>query len=166
MNTILEIALSNIVVAAGLAFVALLITRWWKNPHVAHLMWLLVLAKLVTPPLWQVPLPVAPVHEFCHLAGRISPLYPSAHDHGNWWISQCPTNPNSARLRARRFPALRLSLTESKIFCAYSGLGRSFIYEAIRSGELEARKAGRRTLILATEGERYLRSLPAIGTAT
>lgn len=46
-----------------------------------------------------------------------------------------------------------------------SGLGRSFIYEAIRSGELQARKAGRRTLILRDDGERYLRSLPSIGAA-
>ncbi len=45
------------------------------------------------------------------------------------------------------------------------GLGRSFLYEAIRNGDLEARKAGRRTLILKDEGERFLRELPALGTA-
>ena len=50
-------------------------------------------------------------------------------------------------------------------FCKRSGLGRSFVYAAIKAGELQARKAGRRTLILHDEGERYLRSLPSIRTA-
>lgn len=48
-------------------------------------------------------------------------------------------------------------------YAEVSGLGRSFLYEAIRNGDLEARKAGRRTLILRDEGERFLRSLPSIG---
>lgn len=40
-----------------------------------------------------------------------------------------------------------------------SGLSRSRIYEAMRGG-LPARKAGRRTLILAADLEAYLASLP------
>ena len=50
-------------------------------------------------------------------------------------------------------------------FCRTSGLGRSFIYAAIKAGDLKARKAGRRTLILHDDGEQYLRSLPSIETA-
>jgi excisionase family DNA binding protein len=38
--------------------------------------------------------------------------------------------------------------------------GRSTIYQAIRDGELEARKCGRRTLILDSELRRWLGSLP------
>ena len=49
-------------------------------------------------------------------------------------------------------------------YCKRSGLGRSFVYAAIKAGELQARKAGRRTLILRADGERYLRSLPSIET--
>jgi excisionase family DNA binding protein len=42
----------------------------------------------------------------------------------------------------------------------FSGLSRSFIYEAMKRGELSARKAGRRTLISFSELEAYLASLP------
>ena len=38
--------------------------------------------------------------------------------------------------------------------------GRSTIYKAIRNRELEARKQGRRTIILANELRRWLTSLP------
>jgi hypothetical protein len=41
-----------------------------------------------------------------------------------------------------------------------SGLGRSFIYEEIKAGRLVARKAGRRTLVLHEDAERWLGSLP------
>lgn len=42
----------------------------------------------------------------------------------------------------------------------YSGLSRSRLYEALRRGELSARKAGRRTLISFADLEAYLASLP------
>lgn len=42
-----------------------------------------------------------------------------------------------------------------------SGLSRSGIYEAMRRGDLIARKAGRRTLIAFNDLETYLASLPA-----
>jgi excisionase family DNA binding protein len=41
-----------------------------------------------------------------------------------------------------------------------SAFGRSTIYQAIRDGELEARKRGRRTVILDSELKRWLDSLP------
>jgi hypothetical protein len=41
-----------------------------------------------------------------------------------------------------------------------SGLTRSHIYEAMKRGDLTARKAGRRTIILAEDLRRYLESLP------
>lgn len=40
-----------------------------------------------------------------------------------------------------------------------SGLSRTALYEAMR-GELPARKAGKRTLILAADLEAYLANLP------
>jgi excisionase family DNA binding protein len=43
-----------------------------------------------------------------------------------------------------------------------AGLGRDGIYGAIRNGQLEARKAGRRTLITADALRRYLDKLPAL----
>lgn len=41
-----------------------------------------------------------------------------------------------------------------------SGMSRTAIYEALKRGDLIARKAGRRTLIGFTDLEAYLASLP------
>jgi excisionase family DNA binding protein len=46
--------------------------------------------------------------------------------------------------------------------CARSGIGRTAIYELINTGQLPARKRGRRTLILADDLQRCLQSLPSI----
>jgi excisionase family DNA binding protein len=42
----------------------------------------------------------------------------------------------------------------------YSGLSRSALYEALKRGDLTARKAGRRTLIAFSDLDAYLASLP------
>lgn len=42
----------------------------------------------------------------------------------------------------------------------YSGLSRSRLYEALKAGELTAKKAGRRTLIHFADLEAYLSGLP------
>ena len=41
-----------------------------------------------------------------------------------------------------------------------SGMSRSSIYEALKRGDLSARKAGRRTLISFSDLQAYLASLP------
>jgi excisionase family DNA binding protein len=46
------------------------------------------------------------------------------------------------------------------------GIGRDKLYKLIREGKLPARKLGRKTLILATDLEAFLESLPRMGTAT
>jgi excisionase family DNA binding protein len=43
----------------------------------------------------------------------------------------------------------------------YLGLGRSSIYRALERGELRRRKAGRRTLILREDLDRFLDGLTA-----
>jgi excisionase family DNA binding protein len=45
---------------------------------------------------------------------------------------------------------------------AVAALGRSTVYAAIRRGELTARKAGRRTVVLAADLEAWLKRLPPI----
>ena len=44
------------------------------------------------------------------------------------------------------------------------GVSRTRIFEAVRSGQLAARKAGRSTLIEVEELRRWVKSLPARGT--
>lgn len=45
-----------------------------------------------------------------------------------------------------------------------TGMSRSALYEAMKRGDLPARKAGRRTLIRVTDLESYLASLPTFET--
>lgn len=47
-------------------------------------------------------------------------------------------------------------------FCETYGVGRSLFYEELKAGRIEARKAGKRTLILRDEAERWARSLPKV----
>jgi len=56
--------------------------------------------------------------------------------------------------------AKKLSYTVGEMVAA-TGLGRSRLYEEIRAGRLRIVKAGRRTLILAIDLEKWLASLPA-----
>jgi excisionase family DNA binding protein len=43
-----------------------------------------------------------------------------------------------------------------------AGVGRSTIYQSINTGDLKARKAGRRTLILRDDLQEWLASFPRI----
>src|SRR5579871_4166568 len=54
MSTLLTFGLANAVCAALLAVVALIIGRFCHRPAVLHSLWLLVLLKLMTPPVWPI----------------------------------------------------------------------------------------------------------------
>ena len=63
MQTMLEIGLSNAVMALALALVAAGIGLFSPRPAVRHTLWLLVLLKLVTPPMLSIPVTCPPVLE-------------------------------------------------------------------------------------------------------
>ncbi len=69
-------------------------------------------------------------------------------------MSDLPTTDKSPELAYK----LGLTIDES---CEASTLGRTAIYEAINSGKLIAKKAGRRTIILPKHLAAYLENLPA-----
>jgi excisionase family DNA binding protein len=60
---------------------------------------------------------------------------------------------------ADQFTKLAFSIDEAT---QRTGLGRDKLYAAIRNGELEARKAGRRTLVTEEALRRYLANLPSL----
>ena len=62
METLLRIGLSNASCAAGLAIIGWGLSRIIRRPPLSHALWVLVLVKLITPPVWTVPirLPSAP----------------------------------------------------------------------------------------------------------
>lgn len=55
-DILLQIGVSNVCVSLVLALAAWVVQESGKRPLLAHLLWLLVLAKLVTPPLFTLPL--------------------------------------------------------------------------------------------------------------
>jgi beta-lactamase regulating signal transducer with metallopeptidase domain len=57
MQTLLEIGLSNALLACVPAVLAVAVSLTCRRPALVHALWLLVLVKLVTPPLLRIPLP-------------------------------------------------------------------------------------------------------------
>jgi beta-lactamase regulating signal transducer with metallopeptidase domain len=57
MDSLLNVGISNAVAAVVLALLAFAVDRVFRRPALSHIAWLLVLLKLVTPPLVQIPLP-------------------------------------------------------------------------------------------------------------
>jgi beta-lactamase regulating signal transducer with metallopeptidase domain len=57
MTMLLSALLSNVAITTVFAVAVYALTRIWRNPQLAHALWVLVLLKLVTPPLVNVPLP-------------------------------------------------------------------------------------------------------------
>jgi bla regulator protein BlaR1 len=57
--TLLGFALSNTLSAAALALIALTVSRLAHRPALTHALWVIVLLKLLTPPLWNIPVHIA-----------------------------------------------------------------------------------------------------------
>ena len=56
MHPLVEVALVNAVMATILALLVAVAGWWFRRPALSHVLWLLVLVKLVTPPIWRVPM--------------------------------------------------------------------------------------------------------------
>jgi beta-lactamase regulating signal transducer with metallopeptidase domain len=57
VETLLHVGLTNAVMAAGLAVLAAAVSGLCRRPALTHALWLLVLVKLLTPPLVNLPIP-------------------------------------------------------------------------------------------------------------
>lgn len=87
MSFLLTAAFSNAVLVSLLAGVVLIVDRLARRPALAHRLWIVLLLKLITPPLWFVPLalpsfarprPVAPLADQPHTEARAAPLSAAA----------------------------------------------------------------------------------------
>ena len=67
-------------------------------------------------------------------------------------------------LRPEITPRSRVAYSVAETM-ALSGLGRDTIYKAIHAGRLPARKMGRRTIVLASDLQAFLESLPVMDGA-
>jgi excisionase family DNA binding protein len=71
----------------------------------------------------------------------------------------------STQIKSRPSAPIERSAYSVPEVLAKIGVGRDKLYALIRSGELPARKIGRRTLIVASDLEAFLANLPTIGRA-
>ena len=62
IDLFLQFGLSNACFSLPLAILAMLVGARAKRPHLAHLLWLLVFVKLVTPPIVTIPVVAIPTH--------------------------------------------------------------------------------------------------------
>ncbi len=60
IDYLLQLGLSNACMSLALAILAMVVGVTFKRPHLAHLLWLLVLIKLVTPPVVTIPVIAIP----------------------------------------------------------------------------------------------------------
>ena len=74
-------------------------------------------------------------------------------------IAQAATNQSSTQ--STKFSPLRPRLVPIDHACAYSGFGRTKLYEELGKGNILASKHGRRTLINLDSVDRFIESLPA-----
>ena len=58
MEQFFQHGLSNAAMAALLAIAAAIATRIWRNPYFAYAIWLIVLVRLIAPPLVPVSVPI------------------------------------------------------------------------------------------------------------
>jgi beta-lactamase regulating signal transducer with metallopeptidase domain len=63
MTAFLELGLRNAAMATALAVIVAIVTRIVRRPALAHALWLLVLLRLVMPPIWNVPIRIPGLDE-------------------------------------------------------------------------------------------------------
>ncbi len=74
MSTFISVGVANAVCAALLSLLALIVGRYCRRPAVLHSLWLLVLLKLVTPPLWPVTVATLPEEPVAVVEAAPSPV--------------------------------------------------------------------------------------------
>ncbi len=77
MTTFLHVGLSNALLATLIALVAIAVSRRWQHPPLLHSLWILVLLKLLTPPLVTLPI-TRPLPADSHLGEAVRDAIPES----------------------------------------------------------------------------------------
>ena len=89
MESLVHILLSNAVVATLMAAMVAAVSRICRRPALTHSLWLVVMLKLVTPPLVPVSLPVANIFSAIGSSPAIAHVDHAAlswpHSLNRWW---------------------------------------------------------------------------------
>lgn len=89
LDTFVAIGLGNAFVATLFALGVVLLSRWCHKPALLHGLWVVVLLKLVTPPMITIPIPV-PISEFVPETALVEQTVPDFHTY-----PQSTTPPNT-----------------------------------------------------------------------
>ncbi|MEX2140142.1 MAG: M56 family metallopeptidase [Pirellulales bacterium] len=114
MTSVLALVASNAIIAAILALLTVIATRFWRSPQLAHGLWLLVLLKLITPPV----LTVSPPSEWFEALPSLAEPSPSAivgavNEGSDVGHSEFVSPPESEFHQAASNAAAELALAES-----------------------------------------------------
>lgn len=96
MQAFLQIGVWNAVMALALALVAAGIGLFSPRPAVRHTLWLLVLLKLITPPVISIPVACPAALEGVVRAGKVACSWPWADEHGDLKQAAAHGNKSSA----------------------------------------------------------------------
>ena len=103
MESLVRAMLNNALAAAGLALIVAAIARTCRQPALVHSLWVVVLLKLVTPPLLTIPLPSLELPD-------------PARSHSAGSLSECPSSPAGAAgsLSVLAGDALEVNLVDTR----------------------------------------------------
>lgn len=84
VNSLIEIALSNALMTVGLAVLVAGVGRTWRHPVLLHSLWVLVLVKLLTPPLISISVDVPAVESIAVSSGSQAELFSPTEVTAGW----------------------------------------------------------------------------------
>jgi bla regulator protein BlaR1 len=127
MHPILHVAVANTCVAAILALIAWIAGKAFRRPALTHGLWLLVLVKLVTPPIWSIPLKLAKpaVAKSFQVTVRNEPKSPRANFIETVRDEAAPTTPRRVAPDSDWLPAAALATwAAGSVVCAAVAVSR------------------------------------------
>src|SRR6476620_10466317 len=94
MDRLIQLILSNAIAAMALAFLAAGASKIIRRPPVTRALWILVLLKLLTPPIWNVPISIPSAPTPTVADSKTSPESVLSEPVAEYTIADVPANPD------------------------------------------------------------------------